>query len=93
MLITFDPAKSERNARERGLPFGRAADFDWSCALLLEDTRHDYGERRIVATGPLDDRIHVLCFVPIPGGIRVISLRKANLREVRNHEKATSADK
>jgi len=92
MLIIFDPAKSARNERERGLPFGRAADFDWGGALLLEDTRRDYGERRIVATGPLDDRIHVLCFVPIPGGIRVISLRKANLREVRNHEKATASD-
>jgi uncharacterized DUF497 family protein len=29
--------------------------------------------------------LHVLCFTPIAGGIRVISFRKANAREVRNH--------
>ena len=92
MLIIFDPAKSERNERERDLPFGRAADFDWAHALMAEDERHDYGENRFLATGSLDGRIHVLCFVPVPGGIRVISLRKANVREVRNYEKATSTD-
>jgi uncharacterized DUF497 family protein len=27
--IEFDDAKSRRNARECGLPFGRAADFEW----------------------------------------------------------------
>ena len=93
MLIVFDPAKSERNARERGLPFGRVADFEWARALVTEDERHNYGESRFLATGILDERIHVLCFVPVPGGIRVISLRKANMREVRKYEEATSTDK
>jgi len=27
--IEFDDAKSRRNARERGLPFERAAEFEW----------------------------------------------------------------
>ncbi len=92
MRITFDVAKSDRNARERGLPFDRAADFEWTNALVSEDERHDYGERRFLATGYLDERIHVLCFVPVPGGIRVISLRKANMREVRRYEEATPTD-
>jgi hypothetical protein len=92
MQIFFDAAKSERNAWERGLPFDRAADFDWANALVFEDERHDYGERRFLATGYLDGRIHVLCFVPVSGGIRVISLRKANMREVRKYEETTPAD-
>jgi uncharacterized DUF497 family protein len=46
MQITFDPAKSRRNEDERGLPFTLATDFDWSQALIAEDTRQAYPERR-----------------------------------------------
>jgi uncharacterized DUF497 family protein len=45
MRVTFDSAKSERNEVLRGLSFALAKDFDWSCALVVEDTREDYGER------------------------------------------------
>ncbi|MBY5943430.1 BrnT family toxin [Halomonas sp. DP5N14-9] len=37
----------------------------------------------------IGQRVHVVCFTPIEGGIRVISLRKANAREVRRYDKAT----
>lgn len=89
MLIEFDPAKSERNARERGLPFGRATDFDFAGALYTVDTRRDYGETRRRALGCIDGRVHALVFVETAEGIRVISLRKANRREVRLYEQAT----
>ena len=46
MQITFDPAKNRRNEDERGLPFSLAADFDWSQALIAEDTRQAYPEKR-----------------------------------------------
>jgi uncharacterized protein len=49
--IEFDPAKSERNLRERGLSFERAADFDFETAVYLEDDRCSYGERRFRALG------------------------------------------
>jgi uncharacterized DUF497 family protein len=90
--LEFDPAKSERNARERGLPFGRVADFDWQSAIVAADARRDYGETRLVATGFLDGRLHVLCFSRIQDGIRVISLRKANRREVTDYGQAKAAD-
>lgn len=70
MKITFDPVKSARNTNERGLPFERAAEFDWTRALIVEDTRKAYPERRFVAAGYLDDRLHILCFTPISEGIR-----------------------
>lgn len=86
MRIEFDGGKSERNAKERNLPFTMVAEFDFSTARVTEDRRNHYPERRIVALGYIGRRLHVLCFTPIPGGIRVISLRKANKREIRTYE-------
>jgi hypothetical protein len=86
--IDFDAAKNERNLRERGLSFERAADFDFGTALIAVDDRHAYGEVRYVALGLLDGRLHVLCFTETDDGIRVISFRKANSREVRRHAQA-----
>ena len=81
MLVTFDPAKSERNEAERGLPFGLALDFEWDSALVAEDTRRDYGERRFQAIGFIGGRLHVLVFTPRGEAVHVISLRRANGRE------------
>ncbi len=57
---------------------------------LFEDTRQDYPEQRFVAVGYLCSRLHVLCFTPITGGMRVISFRKANSREVKRYESQTT---
>jgi uncharacterized DUF497 family protein len=83
--IEFDAGKSQRNARERRLPFTMAAEFDFSTALVVEDRRSDYPERRFVALGHIGRRLHVLCFTPITDGIRVISLRKANTTEIKTY--------
>lgn len=91
MIIEFDLAKSERNARERGLPFDRADEFDWETALIIEDTRRDYGEPRFRAFGFIGGRMHALVFTPREGGVRVISLRKANRREERRYEEETES--
>lgn len=88
MEIEFDPAKSALNAVRRGLPFDRVLDFDLETASIAIDDRKDYGETRYVALGYLDGRLHVLCFVATDRGLRVISLRKANAKEARRHEKA-----
>lgn len=92
MRISFDPAKDEWNIRVRGLSFSAAADFDFENALYAVDDRRDYGETRYVALGMLRDRLHVLCFVETDDGIRVISFRKANAREVRRYEKTQIID-
>ena len=92
MRIDFDPAKSEWNRRNRGLPFERVADFDFSSSLLTVDSRKDYGEVRYVALGAIDGRLHVLCFTETLEGIRVISLRKANAREVQRYVKSKATD-
>ena len=92
MRIEFNPAKNKANIQERGLDFELAADFDFDSALILPDTRKAYPELRYVAVGYLAQRLHVLCFTPVPGGIRVISFRKANLREVKSHGQNHTTD-
>ncbi|MGB6977137.1 MAG: BrnT family toxin [Gammaproteobacteria bacterium] len=89
MKIDFDPEKSHKNKLNRGLPFESAAEFDWETAIYLEDTRNPYPEQRFVALGFLNQRLHVLCFTPIVDGVRIISFRKANLREIKRYEKET----
>ena len=86
MIIDFDAAKSAKNLAERELPFDSAIDFDWQSASIAVDSRNPYPEPRLVALGYLFERLHVLCFTPITGGIRVISLRRANKREVTRYE-------
>ena len=44
MKIGFDRAKSAANARDRGLSFERAADFEWADAVIIEDVRNLYPE-------------------------------------------------
>lgn len=86
--IDFDPVKNVANLRDRGIAFDSAEDFDFSTALIVEDVRKPYPERRFQALGLLGERLHMLVFSPIPDGIRVISFRKANKREVKRYEQA-----
>lgn len=92
MQVTFDVTKNARNIAQRGLSFERAVDFQFATALIGADVRHDYGETRYVALGYLDGRLHVLCFTETDDGIRVISFRKANAREVRRYANTETDD-
>lgn len=80
MIIEYDKAKNQRNICERELSFEDARCFDFNTAVIEADVRKPYPEIRYVALGYLRERLHVLCFSPIRGGIRVISFRKANAR-------------
>lgn len=92
MIIEFDSVKSQRNAVERNLSFERANEVDLEAALISRDERQNYGEDRYVALCHLDKRLHVLCFTETIRGIRVISFRKANKREVLHYEKKQATD-
>jgi uncharacterized DUF497 family protein len=92
MKVTFDPDKSARNLLERGLSFEQAVDFDFETATFVKDDRRDYGEERQIAIGYFERRLHVLCFLDLPVGIRVISFRKANVREGRKYGKPQTLD-
>ena len=91
MEIAFDPAKNERNIRERDLPFEMAAEFDFQGAVTHIERRGK--ENRIVSVGYLGARLHVLCYLDTASGIRVISFRKANQREATKYGKPKTIDR
>ena len=90
MKIEFDPAKNAKNIAERDLSFTLAANLDWTTSIAYEDTRKSYSESRFITLAFLDNRLHVICYVLIEGGIRVISFRKANKREQKAYESQTA---
>ena len=91
MEIEFDTNKNEANIRLRGLSSERVVDFDFETAVYRQDSRRDYGEIRIRTLGFLDGRLHALVFTETAKGIRVISFRKANKRELKTYEQETQS--
>ena len=89
MNVTFDPAKDAANLAKHGFSLLDAVGFEWETAVVRPDTRRDYGEARMVALGYIGLRIMALVFVDRPPEQpterRVISLRKANSREVKRY--------
>ncbi|MDP2255530.1 MAG: BrnT family toxin [Polaromonas sp.] len=73
------------------MSFERVANFYFETAVFRQDTRRDYGEIRLRALGYLDGRIHALVFAEAATGIRVISFRRANKREVLMYEQETKS--
>jgi len=87
--LTYDRVKNERNIAERGLSLDLAAEFDWSSALITEDTRQPYPEHRYQALGWIGEHLHMLVFTPRNEAVHVISLRRANQRERSRHAAQT----
>ena len=81
MRITFDPAKRVRTLAERGLDFEDAELVFAGTTIEIDDTRRNYGERRIICYGILAGRIVVVGYTPRGSARHVFSMRKANDRE------------
>lgn len=88
MDYEWDPEKAAGNAGKHGVAFTQVDGFDWDKASVKEDRRWDYGEARLIAVGPIGDRLHVLVFTRRGNRIRVIGLRKANEREKLRYERS-----
>jgi uncharacterized DUF497 family protein len=86
-LIEFDAAKNAENIRKRGIGFERFAEMDLESAISVDDTRKDYGERRLRVLGYIGRLLHAAVITPRGDKIRVISLRRANRREERAYAK------
>lgn len=89
MNLTFDPAKDAANRAKHGFSLLDAASFEWGTAVVWPDQRRDYDEPRMVAFGYIGLRIMAVVFVDRPPEQpierRIISLRKANSREVKRY--------
>ncbi len=77
------------NLENHKVHFDMVHRFEWESALIESDQRKDYGEPRFRAYGVIDDRLYCLVFTPRGDEIRIISLRKANRREVTNYVSKT----
>ena len=85
MPYEWDDAKRQWTLDNRKMDFAEAGDFDMSTAENQVDRRRSYGEVRFVSVGYLHDRLCVLCWTIRNGNVRIISLRKANDREVQSY--------
>ena len=83
--ITFDPAKDVLNTAKHGVSLARAEDLEWGDLLAQPDTRRDYGELRMIGYAPISDRVFCVVFTDRGDQRRIISLRKANAREVKHY--------
>jgi len=82
MKITFDSAKNASNKIKHGLSFTLIKRWDWSNAVIKEDCRYDYPERRYRAFCVIDRQLYALVFTPRANTIHAISLRKARISEI-----------
>ncbi|SAI65852.1 phage protein [Bordetella ansorpii] len=88
MNIVFDPVKSVGNQIKHGISLAAAQNLEWDCAMAALDDRRPYGEDRMIAIGYIGDRLYVVVYVDRDDCRRVISLRKANAREVKQYAEA-----
>lgn len=59
--------------------------------LTAEDERFDYGEQRFLTVGFLRQRMVIVAWTPRGDVCRVISMRKANAREIARYAEALRA--
>ena len=83
MRIELDPAKDAANQAKHGVSLSMAVDLDWEAALVWVDERFEYGETRMIALAPKTEVLYYVAFVNRGEVRRVISLRRANRREVK----------
>lgn len=85
MQIEFDPAKDAFNQEKHGLSLALAVRLDWNASLVWVDERYDYGELRMIALAPETGILYYVAFVDRALVRRIISLRRANRREVKHY--------
>lgn len=85
MRIEFDPAKDAGKQAKHGLSLSVAEELDWDAALVWVDDRYEYGELRMIALAPKTETLYYVAFVERGEARRIISLRRANRREVKHY--------
>ncbi len=85
MLIEFDPAKDAANIAKHGVSLALADQLDWDAALVWIDERFEYEELRMIALAPRTHTLYYVAFVERGEIRRIISLRRAERREVKHY--------
>ncbi len=85
MKIEFDLAKDAISQMKHGVSLVLADKLDWEATLVWVDDRFEYGELRMIALAPKTGILYYVAFVERGELRRVISLRRANRREVKHY--------
>ena len=87
MDFEWDDDKDEINMRKHGVTFAEAATvLGDPLAITFFDPDHSYGESRSLTIGSsIDGRVLILSHTDRGENIRIISARRADARERRNH--------
>ena len=80
----WDEEKHEDTLRIRGVDFVLVEQADWTAAIHLRSDRG--GELRYSSFVPIGDRLYNVVWTPRDSHTRIISLRKANGREITRYE-------
>jgi hypothetical protein len=90
MELEWDAVKRRANYAKHGLDFRDAEKVFQGITLTAEDNRQDYGEKRFISLGLLEDMVVVVVYTARSEKIRIISMRKTNHREKRAYEEKIS---
>ena len=85
MEISFDPAKDTSNQKKHGVSLALAKAIDWAEVERSTDACKDYGEHTAIAYAVIERRLYCVAFTDRDETVRVISIRKANKREVERY--------
>lgn len=88
MNYEWDDKKRATNITRHGVDFIAIQNFDWATCLSIPDERFE--ENRYLALGLVNQRLFAVAYAVRNNTFRIISLRKANQREVRKYEYYTS---
>jgi uncharacterized DUF497 family protein len=83
MSFEWDEAKRQRNIRDRKIDFIDILPLFEGELLEVMDDRFDYRETRMKCFGELDGRVYAVVYTWRGTNRRIISARKANVREQR----------
>ena len=88
MKIIYDAIKDAINIDKHGISLNDANQLEWDTLWAIPDIRHDYGEDRHIGYAYIGLRLYCVIYTDRDECRRIISLRKANNREINQYAKA-----
>lgn len=86
MNFEWDENKNKVNIEKHGIDFPYATRvFLDNQRIDLPDIRKDYGEKRHIVFGNIEERVFVVAYTIREHKIRIITARKANDRETKKY--------
>jgi len=79
------PAKDASNQEKHGVSLAEANRIEWETLWATQDDRADYGEVRMIGYAYIGLRLYCVVYTDRDDSRRIISLRKANSREVKHY--------